>query len=147
MYRLFDLIFKRVNGKQRVPIRLLLEAFLVMFSEICEELRVKNTRLGEIMERAAWERHFANVRVDNDSAATSTRARSRSPRRGHDDASGASNQVYEMNKLKLTIENHANELRNLKRKSEESAKGDKGKNGKGGKGSKNGKGQRSVYRN
>ena len=60
VYRVFDLIFKRVN-KQRCPISGLLEAYMCMFAEIAEELRVRDTRLGEILERAQWERHFTAV--------------------------------------------------------------------------------------
>ena len=53
----------------------LLNACMCMFSEVAEELRVKDTRLGEVLERAGWERHFTQI----EPTGVTTRERSRSP--------------------------------------------------------------------
>ena len=127
IYRMFDLIFRKA-GRQRVPVPLLMEAYMVMFAEISEELRVRDTRLGEILERAQWERHFMALQTA-DCGSQPARGRSRSPRRGHDDARGADNQVQETLRLQKLlqgkVDSQAQEIKKLKEKANNSGGADR----------------------
>ena len=104
---------------------------------------MKDTPLGAILERQNWERHFLNVKVDE---APVGRQRSRSPRRGGDDARGANDQVQEslrlVRQLQSKVDQQANEIRNMRRRESSSSTGNKGA-GK----NANGKGQRKNGKN
>ena len=145
VYRIFDLLFRK-SGKQRTPVGVLLEGYMAMFSEIAEELRVRDTRMGDILERATWERHFTSWNGVHDGNSHG-KERSRSPRRGADDARGADSQIKETLKLQKVMQGkldaQAAELKKLKEQNGNNAvtpRGNKGGKDRGGKGGKGGKG-------
>ena len=106
--------------------------------------------MGEILERATWERHFTSWNGVHDGNSQG-RTRSRSPRRGADDARGADSQIKETLKLQKVMQGkldaQAAELKKLKEQNGNNAvtpRGNKGGKDKGGKGKGNKQGNRHV---
>ena len=145
VYRIFDLIFRK-TGRQRIPVPSLIDAFLIMFSELCEEMRLKDTNLGTILETAKWERHFTNLRNADDSSNAPSRQRSRSPRRGADDARGAKDQVNEtlriQKELQKRIAAQDREIASLKASNRKDSNDNNNNNNNGGGRNNGGKGDR-----
>lgn len=143
IYRLFDIVFRKVDH-QRAPMSFLNQAYMIMFTEMAEKLRTdKDMTLNVIIARADWERHFVCYKPGLVALEDRSRGRSRSPRRGSDDAHGVDDQVKETLKLSRSMQSkmdsQAHELRKLKEqnaalKTKKPYKHDKGKGGKGGKG-------------